>query len=113
MNQAFFNFDDGDEGRRRRDKGIKLVKSHTPPEWSKKFWDAVFFCIRHGNFTAEDVRLICGTPPNHPNAFSAHWNAAVRRKIIVWTGEFTPTTRGSSHSRGGGLKIYRGTGKTL
>lgn len=108
MSPDQFTFDFS-SGKDYRDAGIEKVNEHTPAWWINKCRYTIADLAESGReFHAEDVRELCGDPPNNPNAFSAQFMWAVKAKIIYWTGKIVPTARQSSHQRGGGLKVYRG-----
>jgi hypothetical protein len=71
-----------------RNTGIATVNAHTPKFWRYSADAAIRYlcdeCLlnRRANFTAEDVRVICGDPPNHPNAMGARFSAWTRAGLI-------------------------------
>jgi hypothetical protein len=75
-------------GRKRRDAGMAQVDMHTPAFWRyaadaglHMLCDECILGLRI-NLTAEDLRVICGDPPNHPNAMSARIGAWRARGLI-------------------------------
>ena len=91
-----------------RDRGIKLVDSHTDSAWR----DAVDEVIRAmaesgGEFTAEDVRVWVGAPP-HPNAMGARFMAARKAGLLELVG-YRKALRAEAHARA--LAVYRGAAK--
>jgi hypothetical protein len=107
MEQDEFNFD-ASTGAQLRDQGIELVRSHTPEQWKEAQAEAIMTLALAGNpFTAEDVRDICGDPPNSVNAMGAGINAAVKAGIMVQAG-YILAQRPSAHRRL--LRVYIGNG---
>jgi hypothetical protein len=99
---------DINEGKRLRDEGIEKVLANTSKEWKNRFETAIITLANlHVPFDVVDVRLICGDPPGHPNAFGAMMNSVVRRKIIK---QLTHATIHSSRppAHGRRLMLYIG-----
>lgn len=70
-------------GRQLRDEGMARVLDHTPDEWKNQFEHAIeVLAAKLESFTVVDVRLICGDPPGHPNAFGAMMGSALKRGLI-------------------------------
>ena len=90
-----------------RDKGISLADRNTPEGW-KKATDAVILMLSFSGiiFSAEDVRLWVGEPPN-PNAFGSRFMNAIKKGWIKKVG-YTNAKRPDAHARA--LAQYRGVG---
>ena len=85
-------------GEELRDAGLALVDSNTPESWAKKCDDAIARLAATGaDFTADDVRAICGAPPNHPNAMGARFGAAAHDGVIKRVG-YAPSKRPTLHA---------------
>lgn len=94
------------EGRRLRDEGMASVDAHESEEW-RAYVDSIVevFAASGEPFTAEEVRLIAGDPPHHPNAMGARFAYHIKRKTIERVG-VRNATRGSAHARA--LMVYKG-----
>jgi hypothetical protein len=89
-----------------RDVGTESVSANTPPDWRGACDRAILLLAAQGKtFTAEDVRLVVGDPPNHPNAMGARFLAAARSGLIEKLGYGKPV-RASSHASV--IAIWRG-----
>ena len=88
---------------RERDRGIRDEKS-VNSDWIARCLDHLVALkgTTPEGFTGEDIRAkvieACGFP-SHPNAFGALTMQAVRKKIIVPTGQWVPMKDRSSHAR--------------
>lgn len=110
MTQGRFDFGGNDyhSGEWFRDEGIRRVTENGSVAWHRHFSDALA-ALRGLEVTAEDIRPLCGDPPNHPNAFGAAMHGAVRAGVLLDTGRTVAARRPEAHVRGGGLKVYRVT----
>ena len=98
-----------DQGCQRRDRGADRVMHNTPDDWAIACDRAIAkLAATCKEFTAEDVRAICGDPPNHPNAMGARFLSAVRGGALLKVGYRHPA-RKSSHASV--IAVWRG--KTL
>jgi hypothetical protein len=95
-------------GKQLRDEGMERVLANTSKEWKNRFETAITTLANlHIPFDVVDVRLICGDPPGHPNAFGAMMNSVVRRKLIKQLTHATiHSTRPPAHGRR--LMLYTG-----
>lgn len=102
------NLFDPQEGRNRRDKGIKKVKSHNQlltealePVFLK--WVRMRMDDKATPFAGEDwrdwVRKACLGWPTHPNWWGATWNGYVRHDYVVDSGEQRQSLSKKSHAR--------------
>jgi hypothetical protein len=105
--------DDGGlfEGRRLRDEGMERVLANTSQKWKDQFERAILILASAGiPFDVVDVRLICGDPPGHCNAFGAMMGSVIKRKLIIPLREVTvPSSRPPAHGRR--LTLYVGNEK--
>jgi hypothetical protein len=109
MHEQDMNDDDGlFEGRRLRDEGMERVMENTSKKWKDRFERAIVSLADAGiPFDAVDVRMICGDPPGHPNAFGAMMNSVIKRKLITRLKEVTVhSSRPPAHGRR--LMLYIG-----
>ena len=90
-----------------RDRGISLADTNAPEGW-KKTTDGVILMLSLTGmiFSAEDVRLLVGEPPN-PNAFGSRFMNAIKKGWIKKVG-YTNAKRPDAHARA--LAQYRGVG---
>ena len=88
-------------GREERDKGMAQVED---PSLADQL-DAML-CAHVGiEVTGEDVRVLYGDEPHHPNAWGPAIAALVRRGRLEKTGEHRQMKRVSSHARSN--PVYR------
>ena len=87
-------------GRMLRDEGIKRVieNSETWQDRALRIIQAAQFDQVTGEELREPVVLAIGEP-HHPNAWGALINTAVKRGLIVKTGQYTQMRRASAHAR--------------
>jgi hypothetical protein len=101
--------DDDLWGWRDRHDGEELVKGHTPWWWVAGFYLAFWSFWEAGeDFGFEDLRELCGDPPNAPQAYSAFSNAVLQKASkegLLTLVEHTYTKRRKSHKCD--KKIYR------
>jgi hypothetical protein len=89
-----------------KESGCSKVIDNTPDDWKDATMAIIKAMASSGmTFHAEDVRKLAGDPPNHPNAFGAMFNAAVKMKLIVRVGDIM-ATRDNAHARR--ISLYRG-----
>ena len=89
---------DLDFGKALRDEGAATVEDNTPDDWRAACDNAIASLAATGQeFTAEDVRAICGDPPNHPNAMGARFLAASRSGLLERVAYRRPA-RATSHA---------------
>ena len=93
-------------GRAARDAGVDAVESRTP-DWWRNLCDHVIAALAATGkeFSAVDVRALCGDPPNHFNAMGARFLAAARAGIVVRVG-YRPSSRATLHAHP--ITIWRG-----
>lgn len=98
-----------DEGRRRRDEGMRAAALNTNVPWKRLAQRALSELAASGQpFTAEDLRERVGRPlGSHDSALSSLFGNAARRNEIVACG-YTQATR--AEARGRVLRVWRGTG---
>jgi hypothetical protein len=95
-----------DEGRRRRDDGMRAALHNTDVRWRSAADQAIRDLAATGlEFTAEHVRERVGVIAAPPQALGAVFNAARRAGIIVPVG-YATATRPERH--GGLLRTWRG-----
>src|SRR6478672_12122711 len=62
-----------------RDAGCAAALNHTSQEWRKAADNAIAeLAMSVQDFTAEDVRVLAGDPPHHPNAMGSVMIKAMR-----------------------------------
>ncbi len=89
-----------------KEAGCAKVIDNTPDDWKEATLAIIKAMASSGmKFHAEDVRKLAGDPPNHPNAFGAMFNAAVKMKLIVRVGDIM-ATRDNAHARR--ISLYKG-----
>jgi hypothetical protein len=89
-----------------KEAGCAKVIDNTPDDWKDATLAIIKAMASSGmKFHAEDVRKLAGDPPNHPNAFGAMFNAAVKMKLIVRVGDIM-ATRDNAHARR--ISLYKG-----
>jgi hypothetical protein len=89
-----------------KEAGCAKVIDNTPEDWKEATLAIIKAMASSGmKFHAEDVRKLAGDPPNHPNAFGAMFNAAVKMKLIVRVGDIM-ATRDNAHARR--ISLYKG-----
>lgn len=89
-----------------KEAGCAKVIDNTPDDWKEATLAIIKAMASSGmTFHAEDVRKLAGDPPNHPNAFGAMFNAAVKMKLIVRVGDIM-ATRDNAHARR--ISLYKG-----
>jgi len=89
-----------------KEAGCAKVIDNTPDDWKEATLAIIKAMASSGmKFHAEDVRNLAGDPPNHPNAFGAMFNAAVKMKLIVRVGDIM-ATRDNAHARR--ISLYKG-----
>jgi hypothetical protein len=89
-----------------KEKGMSRADKAVAEVWKEACDQAILYlATTSGDFTAEDIRLMVGDPPFHPNAMGARFNAAGRRGQIEKVG-FREAERGSAHRRV--LTVWRG-----
>ena len=87
----------------RRDQALKLVIAHTPPGWSRRYYEKALEQPRLKEpFSAEDFRFFV-TPvigkPHHHNAWGAHWNLLKELGWIVPSGQWKHMQGPKSNAR--------------
>lgn len=96
---------DHDESIRQRDEALDQVEENAAPWFDQGIAQvAMLAATRRADerFRGEQIRYWVREEigePHHPNAWGALINAAVRRKIIVDTGEEQQMSKPSSHAR--------------
>lgn len=93
---------DAAEARKRRDDGMKIVIDHNLP-WAAQAM-AMIEKLRDefSDFTGEQMRIHIEAmigQPGHPGAWGAIFVAAIKRGLIVPTGEWRPMQTPESHAR--------------
>ena len=89
-----------------RDAGISSVERNTPEDWRIACDRAIATLAATGReFTAEDVRALCGDPPCHPNAMGARFMSAARTGLLEKVAYRNPT-RATAH--GSVIAVWRG-----
>jgi hypothetical protein len=84
-------------GTSRRDRGMAMADRAADAQWKARVDAAIdHLAACTEPFTAEDVRLIAGDPPSHPNAMGARFSAAAQRGVIRSVG-FRAAERVSLH----------------
>lgn len=93
---------DAAEARRRRDEGIATVIDHNRP-WAARAMDAIIQLRgEFATFTGEQMRIHVGAmigQPGHPGVWGAIFVAAIKRGLIVPTGEWRAMQTPESHAR--------------
>jgi hypothetical protein len=94
------------EGQALRDAGASQVSDNAPSWWKQACDTAIAqHAARRQPFTAEDIRIVVGDPPNHPNAMGARFLAAAKGGLIERVGYQKPV-RASRHANP--LSVWRG-----
>ena len=89
-----------------KEAGCAKVIDNTPDDWKEATLAIIMAMASSGLlFDAEDVRKLAGDPPNHPNAFGAIFNFAIKAKIIVRIGDVM-AKRDNAHARR--ISLYKG-----
>lgn len=89
-----------EEGRARRDLGMKRVNMATPFDpWKANAMRAIHGLVSYGApFTADAIRDYAGDPPR-PNALGAVVNQALRQGLVEWRGDMVQSGRPEAHGR--------------
>jgi hypothetical protein len=86
-----------EEGRRRRDEGIRLVTMAVDLDpWYANALRAIK--AQTGPFCSDHIRDYAGDPPR-PNALGALFNQAAKAGLCEWRGELTQSERPEAHGR--------------
>ena len=90
------------------DEGMERVLQNTSQQWKDRFEQVVIILASTGiPFDAVDIRLGCGDPPGHPNAFGAMINSVLQRNLMKQLKGITiHSSRPSAHGRR--LMLYIG-----
>ena len=89
-----------------KEAGCAKVIDNTPDDWQEATMAIIKAMASSGmTFHAEDVRKLVGDPPNHPNAFGAMFNAAMKLKLIVRVGDIMATR---DNARARRISLYKG-----
>ena len=98
MRQEGFSWTRADfEGDARKDAGTAQVLANTHDSYAQAFERAARVCMAE-EFTSEDLTIIAGQPPNHPNAVGALMRKLAKQGLIVPTGKWTKAKRPNQHS---------------
>ena len=85
--------------------GVDLADENAEPGWAELVDREIEAMARSGNeFTASDLREVCGEP-DHPNRWGARFTAAARRGLIESVAARTSSTP-SAHGRL--VRVWRG-----
>ena len=89
-----------DEGRRRRDRALRLVETATMFDpWRTNAERAVRYRCRLGEpFSANEIREDVGEPPRSA-MFGALFKWAEREGLVEWKGEVTHSHKPEAHAR--------------
>jgi hypothetical protein len=88
-----------------KERGMALTLQAEREEWI----NAALFAIRHfamrGEFRMEQFRAWYGQQPHSHHVWGALTNRACKDGLIVWTGQFAPSTSPKTH--GHHVKTWR------